>query len=100
MVEISRKMRKQEAAKVLAKRIKITLLGAVLVLILGTTCYLNNILAFTVLTVIIFFGMLSVNPSNFKRFIPGLTISNRWLKFIIMLIYLITAMALISQLRM
>lgn len=97
-MQISRKIRKQAATKTLAKRMIICLFLILLLVSFIISWLMNKMLAFTVLTVIIFFGILSNNPHNFKQFIPGLT-TKRWLvKFSFILLYLFLVMALISRL--
>lgn len=96
-MDLSRRMRKKEAAKVLAKRIKFIIIGLISVLSLLTIWYMQNMLAFIIITVIILGGILNINPYNLKRFIPGLTTNSLGLKFVYTLVYILMVMALISQ---
>jgi uncharacterized membrane protein len=96
-MELSRKMRKKEAAKNSARRTKFIILGLTAVLSLLAVWHMKNLLAFVIVTVIFFFGILNINLYNLKRFIPGLTTNSPSLKFMYTLIYLLMVMALISQ---
>jgi hypothetical protein len=96
-MESSRVARKQKSSQALYKKvafITVALIGAGVLLL---TWYLNYKLTFTVLTVIIFFGVLCVKPDLLKKYMPGLNSANQGIRIIASILYLLAVMALISQ---
>lgn len=97
MVENSRIERKQKSFQLLYKKGASILIGVVLFGSLLMTWYLNYKLTFTILAVIIFFGILCIKPSLYKNYLPGLNSSNLAVRFLSSILYVLIVIAIVSQ---
>lgn len=96
-MESSRIARKQKSFQTLYKKAALVTLALIIAGALIFTWYLNYKLTFTVLTVIIFFGILCIKPDLLKKYIPGLNSTNPGIRIIASILYLLAVLALISQ---
>lgn len=97
MVENSRIERKQKSSQMLYKKGALILTVTALFGSLIAAWYLNYKLTFTILAVIIFFGILCFKPNLYKNCLPGLNSSKLAVRFLSSVLYVLIVIAIISQ---
>ncbi|QJW46411.1 hypothetical protein HA075_11705 [bacterium BFN5] len=96
-MENSRIERKQKSSQLLYKKGALILSGTALFGSLIAAWYLNYKLTFTILTVIIFFGILCFKPDLYKNYLPGLNSSNIAIRILSSILYVLIVIAIVSQ---
>lgn len=93
---MSRIERKREAARIFVKRFYAILVSVVVVSIL-IAAYCWSIFAFTVLSVIAFFGIISLNCFNIRQWIPGIASNYLVIRIGAGIVYLLVVVMIISK---
>jgi len=95
-VAMSRRERNREISKNLIQRIYGFLVWLFVVSILAIAYYFS-ILTFVILSVVVFFGILSTNRLNIRSIIPGIDSRNWLIRLSVACFYLVAVILLISK---
>jgi|GEM_PF-3953624 hypothetical protein len=95
-MSVSRLERKRENSRIFFRRLYRALIILITVLTLMIT-YHKSILCFTVLSVLIFFGIISLNCFNIRLVIPGIASKHLVIRLGAAMFYLVTVIILISK---
>lgn len=93
---ISRRERKRENSKIFVQRIYGALAWLFIACSLGIAYYFN-ILLFAILSIVVFFGILSTNCFKVRSIIPGIDSRNWMIRLAAAGLYLVAVMLLISR---
>ncbi|MPL60566.1 hypothetical protein SDC9_06127 [bioreactor metagenome] len=95
-MSISRISRKRENSRALFKRVY-TIVVALFIGFALIYSYYINVLIFAVLSIVIFFGIISLNFFNIRNFIPGICAQQVAIRLGAAVFYLVAAFLLISK---
>lgn len=98
-MEQSRATRKQKLHRSIYRRLIRLVLTALAGGILSLLWYLTDQLIFTLAAVIIFFGILCVQPA-YKQYVPGLNSPSTGVRILAAFVYLLGVIALISKVKL
>lgn len=96
VVRMSRIERRKQVIRAKSKRRMTGMIWAVLAGMMIGAWYFN-ILVFTILSVVIFFGIICINYHNVRNYVPGLVSTRRYIRVIAICFYLIAILALIGK---
>lgn len=95
-MSMSRIERKREAARMFIKRFYATLITVMIISILIGAYYWSSF-AFTILSVIAFFGIISLNCLNIRQWIPGIASNYLVIRLGAGVVYLLVVLMIISK---
>lgn len=94
---LSRKLRKQERARLKVGRGKTAFAASFCVALLAATWVWSDIPVFTLLTIILFWGMLLCNLYSIRRYFPWLNSPSLLVRTLAPLLYLMIVLTIISM---
>lgn len=96
-MQTSRRERKKVLQAFVRKRIRFSLGLIITCFLLGIPLYFNQLFIFAIETVIILYGLLIINAYHIRNFVPGLNCSNRSIRCLAAVIYILLSMVSLSE---
>jgi len=96
-MKLSRKMRKEADHKFVRRKLFLCLASFAWAGFLYWMWYFSNHVFFTLTSMVTFFQLIMINPCKIRSYLPGLTVSSRWVKTSTVVGYIIAFFLLVSE---